>query len=83
MEITDSVSPDRLTIKLDFIRPFEAHNTTEFSLRPNGAATDVTWSMTGVRPFSHKVMSLAMNMDKLVGTDFEKGLANLKSIAES
>jgi uncharacterized protein YndB with AHSA1/START domain len=83
MEIIEVVPPDRLTIKLDFLAPFEAHNTTAFSLTPSGGnATLVTWEMTGRNTFMGKAMSVFMNMDRLIGRDFEKGLANLKAVAE-
>lgn len=82
MEISDSSPPDHLAIKLDFLKPFEAHNTTEFRLDPSGDATDVTWAMSGHRPYTMKLMGLFMSMDKMIGKDFEKGLASLKALAE-
>jgi hypothetical protein len=83
MEITDAAAPRSITIKLDFLKPFEAHNMTFLTLEPRGASTDVTWSMEGQNPYAMKVMGIFMNMDKLVGRDFEKGLANLKRVAEA
>ena len=83
MEITDVAAPRKVTIKLDFFEPFEAHNITDFTLEPIGAGTDVIWSMEGVNPYMMKVMGLFMNMDKVVGSDFEKGLASLKRVAEA
>lgn len=82
MEITDGPPPSRVAIKLDFIRPFEAHNTAEFALEPKGDLTTVTWTMHGRNIFIGKVMSVFVDMDKMVGKDFEKGLANLKAAAE-
>ena len=82
MEITEAASPTRVVIALDFTRPFEAHNTTEFDLASRGDATEVTWAMHGPQPFMFRVMSVFMSMDKLVGKDFEKGLARLKAVAE-
>lgn len=82
MEITDAVTPSRVTIKLDFSKPFVAHNIAEFTLEPMGDTTTVTWAMTGRRPFMMKVMGIFMNMDKLVGKDFEAGLATLKAATE-
>jgi hypothetical protein len=82
MEITDASAPHKVTIKLDFVRPFKAHNMTEFTLEPQGDSTDVTWSMYGPSPFVTRVMGVFMNMDNLIGRDFETGLANLKAIAE-
>lgn len=81
MEITDAAT-QKTTIKLDFFRPFEAHNITEFRLTPRDGSTDVTWSMTGTNPYLMKVFGVFMNMDKMVGNDFEKGLSKLKSVSE-
>jgi uncharacterized protein YndB with AHSA1/START domain len=82
MEIKDTSPPSRVTIQLDFFKPFEAHNTAEFTLAPQGDSTNVTWVMDGRQPFMFKVMSVFMNMDKLIGKDFETGLANLKAATE-
>jgi uncharacterized protein YndB with AHSA1/START domain len=82
MEIIDAPPPSKVAIKLDFLKPFEAHNTAEFTLAPKGDATDVTWAMHGPSPFIAKVMSVFMSMDRMVGKDFEAGLANLKAAAE-
>lgn len=84
MEITDATPPTKMFIKLDFLKPFEAHNTTEFTLEPQGNSTNVIWLMHGPQPFMLKVMTtLFLNMDKVVGKDFENGLASMKSVAES
>ena len=82
MEITGAQPATRVEIKLDFLRPFEGHNTSVFTLAPQGAATTVTWTMTGPMPFVSKLMSVFVSMDKLIGKDFEAGLANLKVAAE-
>ena len=82
MEITESIPSKKVGIKLDFLKPFEAHNMVELSLVPSGNATDVTWAMTGSSPFLMKVIGLFMSMDKMVGKDFEKGLARLKTRVE-
>jgi uncharacterized protein YndB with AHSA1/START domain len=82
MEITDSVAPARLAIKLDFIEPFDSSNTTEFSFDPAGAGTRVVWVMHGPMPFISKLISVFVSMDRMIGKDFEAGLANLKSAAE-
>jgi uncharacterized protein YndB with AHSA1/START domain len=82
MEITDTSAPNKIVIKLDFIRPFEGHNVVTFSMEPRGDATNVTWDMQGPAPFMAKVMHVFINMDRMVGTDFEIGLANLKAVAE-
>ena len=81
MEILD-VQPQKVTIKLDFFSPFEAHNTTEYVLEPQGDSTKLTWSMFGPSNYMSKVMSVVMSMDKMVGPDFEAGLAKLKAAAE-
>ena len=81
MQIATS-TPSKVTMALDFSKPFAAHNIAEFTLVAHGAATAVTWAMTGTRPFSHKLMGTLFNMDKMVGGEFAKGLANLKAIAE-
>jgi carbon monoxide dehydrogenase subunit G len=82
MEITDSSPSKRLVVKLDFTKPMTAHNTTDFVLEPAGAGTNVIWSMYGPNPVMSKVMGLVINMDKMIGKDFEAGLANLKAAAE-
>lgn len=81
MEITES-APEKLVIKLDFLQPFEAHNTAEFTLVPQGESARVTWAMHGPAPFVSKVMQVFVSMDRMVGKDFETGLANLKAAAE-
>lgn len=82
MELMECTAPAKLVIKLDFLAPFEAHNTAEFTLSHSDGSTEVSWAMHGPRPFMMKVMSLFMNMDQMIGKDFEKGLANLKTVAE-
>ena len=82
MEIVDAPAPSRITIRLDFLRPFEAHNTAEFTLVPEGDATEVSWAMTGPNVFMGKVMGVFVDMDRMIGRDFERGLANLKAAAE-
>ncbi len=82
-EILEATSPSKVLIQLDFLRPFQAHNSAEFTLLPQGNATLVTWAMFGPQPFMNKVMCLFMNMDKMVGKDFETGLSNLKSHVEA
>lgn len=81
MEIVD-ITPSKTTIKLDFSKPFAAHNTAEYTLEPKGDSTQVTWAMFGPAPFMSKVMGVLFNVDKMVGKDFETGLANLKTAAE-
>ena len=82
MEVLAAQVPAKVTIKLDFIRPFEGHNSTDFSFVPQGDATLVSWVMTGPTPFVSKLMQVFVSMDKLIGKDFEAGLAKLKAVAE-
>jgi uncharacterized protein YndB with AHSA1/START domain len=82
MEVLESTPVSKILIQLDFIKPFEAHNTAEFTLASNAGTTQVTWAMYGPQPYMMKIMGLFCNPDKMVGKDFEDGLANLKAIAE-
>ena len=82
MEILEAAAPSRIVIKLDFYSPFEAHNTAEFTMLPQGDETRVTWRMHGPAPFMARIMHVFINIDKMVGKDFEFGLANLKRLAE-
>ncbi|TMJ58830.1 MAG: polyketide cyclase [Alphaproteobacteria bacterium] len=82
MEILEVSAPSKIVIKLDFFKPFEAHNTAEFTMLPQGDATSLTWLMHGPAPFMSKVMQVFMNMDKMIGKDFEAGLAKLKKLTE-
>ena len=82
MEVIENTPPSKVAIKLDFFSPFEAHNTAEFTLVPQGDSTTVTWAMYGPSPYMAKVMGTIMNMDKMIGTDFADGLVNLKGLAE-
>ena len=82
MEILETTAPSRVLIRLDFMKPFEATNTAEYTIQPEGDATRVTWAMYGPAPFLSKLMQVFVSMDKMIGTDFEQGLANLKALAE-
>jgi polyketide cyclase/dehydrase/lipid transport protein len=82
MEILDASVPAKIVIKLDFFTPFEGHNTAEFTMLPQGDATSLTWLMHGPAPFMAKIMHVFMNIDRMVGKDFEIGLANLKRLTE-
>lgn len=81
MEIT-GVSPSQVDIDLEFMAPWKARNKTVFNLTPNDGGTEVIWTMTGSSPFMFKLMGLVMNMDAMIGKDFEKGLAAMKQVAE-
>jgi hypothetical protein len=80
--ITDAVPPSKVMIDLDMLKPFEAHNKVEFTLEPRGDTTTVTWAMAGSTPYMAKIMHVFMNVDRMVGGDFEAGLASMKSVAE-
>jgi hypothetical protein len=82
MEILDDTTPSKILIKLDFFKPFEAHNTAEFTMLPQGNATNVNWVMQGPAPFMFKVMEVFVSCDKMIGKDFEAGLTNLKALVE-
>lgn len=82
MEIIGSSPFSRITIKLDFLKPFEAHNTAEFTLDTSGGSTNVTWATFGPQPYLTRIMCVFVSMDSLIGKDFEAGLANVKAIAE-
>ncbi len=82
MEILEATLSSKVLIKLDFYKPFEAHNMAEFTLTPHGETTTVNHAMYGPSPFISKLMSMVFNMEKMVGPKFEEGLANMKAIAE-
>jgi hypothetical protein len=82
MEILDTSVPSKITIKLDFFKPFEGHNTAEFTMLPQGDATHITWVMYGPASLMSKVMQVFMNLDNMIGKDFETGLSNLKKATE-
>jgi Polyketide cyclase / dehydrase and lipid transport len=82
MTITDSHPSDLIKIKLEFIRPWTATNATNFTFNSQGNQTAVKWTMDGDNNFMGKAFSLFMNMDKMIGDDFDKGLAQMKSVAE-
>ncbi|MGH8065598.1 MAG: SRPBCC family protein [Candidatus Entotheonellia bacterium] len=83
MTITESRPSDLIRIKLEFLKPFAATNTAEFTFKPEGNQTAVTWSMAGKNNFIAKAVCLFMNMDKTVGGDFEEGLARMQSVVEA
>jgi Polyketide cyclase / dehydrase and lipid transport len=83
LEITDSVAPSKVAMKLDFIKPFRAQTTAEFTLQAEGdQLTIVTWAMHGPSPYLAKLIGVVFDMDSRVGKDFEAGLANLKALTE-
>ena len=82
MVIIESVAPKRISIKVDWVKPLETHNVNEFTLEPAEASTRVTWSMRGTNLFIMKIMSIFVNMYRVVGKHFESVLYNLKTLAE-
>jgi len=83
MEITVAEAPNKLTMRLDFVKPFKARNSAEFTLLPQGDnLTVVSWAMHGPSPYLSKVIGVVIDMDRMVGRDFEAGLANLKALTE-
>lgn len=83
MTITESRPAEAIRIKLEFFKPMPGICPTEFTFRPEGKGTNVTWTMSGTNNYVSKVFCLFMNMDKMIGGDFEKGLATLKANAEA
>jgi hypothetical protein len=82
MRIIESRPSDLIRINLEFFKPFAGNSIAEFTFKPEGNQTAVTWSMTGTNNFTAKAIHLFMNMDKMIGGQFEKGLAAMKSIVE-
>jgi uncharacterized protein YndB with AHSA1/START domain len=82
IEIVESLPSRKVSLQLDMREPFQARNTVEYTLEPRGEATEVTWAMYGAAPYLSKVICLFLDMDKMVGRDFEAGLADLKAITE-
>jgi polyketide cyclase/dehydrase/lipid transport protein len=82
MEITEASEPTRVSIDLQFLKPFKARNETVFDIRPEGSGARVTWAMTGRRTLVTKIMGVFKSMDAMVGPDFERGLASLKATVE-
>jgi len=83
MEITHATEPSSVEIDLAFEKPWKARNVTVFDIRPEGSGSHVTWTMTGEKTFMTKAMGVFTSMDKLIGPDFEKGLAGLKDTTET
>lgn len=83
IEVTGGQAPTRVDMRLDMIEPFEGHNQIAFTLTPQGQATQVTWAMHGPSPYLSKVVGIFLDMDHMIGRDFEAGLARLKATAET
>jgi uncharacterized protein YndB with AHSA1/START domain len=82
MEILKADPDASVTVKLDFLQPFEGHNTSQYTVVSSGGMTTVTWAMFGPSPYISKLMGVFVSMDSMIGKDFERGLANLKAVAE-
>lgn len=82
MEITGASEPSSVEIALEFLKPFKSSSTTTFDLRSEGESTSVTWTMIGPKTLVTRLMGIFKSMDKMIGPDFEKGLAQLKAAAE-
>lgn len=82
IEILDTQAPQKLVMRLDMYKPFKGSNMVEYTLVPRGSGTEVTWALHGPMPFLSKVMCVFFDMDKMVGGDFENGLAALKTLVE-
>jgi hypothetical protein len=82
MQISESTAPTRVSMQLHFIKPFEGRNQADYTLKADGNSTLVTWHFHGPAPFMNKLAGLFMNLDKMIGKDFEIGLANMKAIVE-
>ena len=83
MEILKTAPATGVSVKLDFLQPFEAHNTSDYSIAPASAdSTTVTWAMFGPSPYISKLMGIFVSMDSMIGKDFERGLGKLKAVAE-
>ncbi len=82
MEITSVVPPDKVTIQLDFTKPFAANNVVTFTLAPSGDGTTVRWAMRGKNAYVAKLMGVFFNMDSMLGGQFDEGLAAMKATAE-
>ena len=83
IEIVDAAPPNKISMKLDMLKPMEGHNSVDFVFTPKGGATDVSWTMQGKSPFIGKLFGLVFNMDKMVGGQFDEGLAKLKALSEA
>lgn len=83
LTIVESDPAKRILVLLEFVRPFVGTNNAEFTFEPQGAGTVVTWAMFGENNFVAKAMGLFMDMDKMIGNDFEQGLADMKALAEA
>ncbi|MFO1095010.1 MAG: SRPBCC family protein [Planctomycetaceae bacterium] len=82
MEITESTAPSKVSLDLQFIKPFKGQNVTDFILETSGSGTKLTWDMHGPNQCIGRIMQVFCDMDAMIGKDFEQGLSNLKAAAE-
>lgn len=82
MEILESSPARRIVIQLAFLKPMRATNLAEFTFEPQGAATRVTWSMSGRHTFVSRLMRSVLGLDRMIEKDFDAGLAALKMVSE-
>jgi uncharacterized protein YndB with AHSA1/START domain len=82
MEIKESLPSSKVSIQLNFLKPFEAQNLSEFRFLPKNGLTEVRWAMSGPQPFIAKLMGVFFSMENMVGPDFDRGLSNMKFVAE-
>ena len=83
MTVTAATPAKQVTLRLDFVAPMKATHIAEFTLQPDGTATQVTWAMSGQNNYVSKLMQIFFSMERMVGDDFAAGLANLKALAEA
>jgi uncharacterized protein YndB with AHSA1/START domain len=83
MQITAASAPTSITVRVDFVKPFAAHNSNEFRFEPEATGTRVTWAMHGTNVYAAKLMSVFISMDRMLGKHFEAGVRDLKAAAES
>lgn len=83
MEIIEAEAPSKILIKLDFLKPIEAHNMAQFSFTPEAGGTRASWAMFGPNTLVSKAMSLVFNNEKMMGPVFDQGLADMKAAAEA
>jgi hypothetical protein len=83
MTMVDAVEPSEVLVDVVFEKPFPSRSQSRFTLRPDGASTEVVWTMTGTKTLMSRVMGIFVSMDRLIGPDFERGLSRLKTVTET
>jgi hypothetical protein len=82
LAITGDSPPSNVNMRLDLEKPMEGHPNIVFALQPNGAATDVSWTLEGPYPYINRIFGTIFNMDKMIGGTFDSGLSDLKTLAK-